>query len=85
MRGASFLDSLVDTVAAHTAYDVLQDVVAELRGKVPPDALALVERKVSLALDWVEAADHQLPTALDTTLVDCQRVLRAARPSEMAH
>lgn len=77
MNGTAFLDALLDATAAHTACSLLQDVVAELRGKVPPDALAIVERKVSLALDWVEAADQRLPTALDSTLVDCQRVLRA--------
>lgn len=81
----SFLDSLIDAVAAHTAYDVLQSVVAKLRGKIPPDALALVEREVSQALDWVEDADQHLPTALDATLVDCQRALRARHASEIVH
>lgn len=76
MQNTSFLDSLIETVAAHTTYDLLQDVVAELRGKVPPSALAIVEHKVSQALDWVEAADQQLPADLGSTLVDCQRALR---------
>jgi hypothetical protein len=81
----SFLDSFVNVVAAHTAYDVLQSVVAKLRGKVSPDALALVEREVSQALDWVEDADQHLPTAIDETLVDCQRALRARHASEIVH
>lgn len=77
MQTPSFLDTLIEAIAAHTTYDLLQDLHAELRGKVPHETLAMVEHRVNQALDWVEATDQYLLVALDSALVDCQRLLRA--------
>ena len=85
MHGASFFDSLVETITAHTELSVLQDLVAEMRGTFAPDAIAFVERKVSTALQREEAADAAFPGVVDGAVWDWQRATRLTRSLELVH